>query len=97
MAHVRILTIKAESTHFYVPAKVQWQYVELCGYDHLDVIFEDVNAFAMVPMNFLFLSWKAFGRSWLPLDAALLQSKPNWVSKAKQINHRCQCVFQVQV
>ena len=84
---------RSDSTQFYVPAKVQWQCLVLCGLYQLDVDFEDVGAFAKVPMNFLFLSRKPFGRSWLPLDAALVQSKPDWVSMAKQINYRCQCIY----
>ena len=85
-ALVRTLTIESECIMLCVPAKVQWQSIRLCGGAQLDVKFEDVGAFVKVPMSFHFASEKPFGRSWLPLDAALVQTKPEWVSKAKQIN-----------
>ena len=74
-----------------VPAKVQWQCMLLCGWDQLDVTFEDVDTFAKVPMNFRFASLKPFGRSWLPLDNAMLRNKLKWVSMAKQLEYRCEC------
>ena len=94
LARVRRLTIKSERIMLCVPAKVQWQQIYLTGRAHQgldDVKFEDVDAFVKVPMNFHFGSYKPLGRSWLQLDAALVKSKPEWVSKAKQITHRCVC------
>ena len=91
LARVRRLIITSERMMLCVPAKVQWQCMRLCGWDQLDVTFEDVDAFVKVPMNFLFDSHKPFGRSWLPLDKAMLQNKPKWVPMAKQLEYRCEC------
>ena len=73
LARVRKLIIHSESIILSVPAKVQWQYILIYGWAHLNVVFEDVGAFAKVPMNFSFSGKKPFGRSWLPLDAAMVQ------------------------
>lgn len=94
LACVRILCISASRIIFCVPAKVQWQFLSLNGSNQLDVTFEDVDAFARMPMDFQFECFRSdqpFGREWLPLDAALVRNKPNWVSKCKQLEHRCQC------
>ena len=91
LARVRKLTISSECIMLCVPAKVQWQCMVLCGWDQLDVTFEDLDAFVKVPMNFRFASLKPFGRSWLPLDNAILQNKPGWVLMAKQLEYRCEC------
>ena len=91
LARVRRLIIISEHMMLCVPAKVQWQSMYLSGWDHLEVTFEDVDAFVKVPMNFHFASRKPFGRSWLALDAAMVQNKPKWVSMTKQVKYRCEC------
>ena len=91
LARVRILTLSSERIKLCVPAKVQWQHILLYGDSQLDVIFEDVVAFVNTPMNFSFVSKKPFGRSWLPLDTAMVQSKRKWVPMADQVKYRCEC------
>ncbi|BDA51177.1 hypothetical protein COCOBI_18-0530 [Coccomyxa sp. Obi] len=98
LAHVRILTIKSGCIDFHVPLNVRWQCICLSARAVLDVTFEDVGAFARMPIKFCFeidvdagIMGGALGHEWLPLDAALVQSKPDWVSKAKQLEHECEC------
>lgn len=91
LARVRILIIESDCIVLCVPTEVQWQCIHLNSWDHLDVTFKDVGAFARLPMNFHFESNRSLRHEWLPLDAALVQSKPDWVSKAKQLKHECEC------
>ena len=91
LARVRVLNIIAVRIMLCVPAKVQWQCILLWGADQLDVAFKDISAFVKAAMCLNFLSRKPFGRSWLPLDAAMVQDKPEWVSLAKQVKYRCEC------
>ncbi len=91
LARVRVLNIVAVRIMLCVPAKVQWQCILLWGSDQLDVAFEAIGTFVKAATTFSFLSRKPFGRSWLPLDAAMVQDKPKWVSLAKQVTYRCEC------
>ena len=91
LARVSVLKIVSQRIMLCVPAKVQWQCLVLWGPAQLDVAFEDMSAFVKASMTFDFLSRKPFGRSWLPLDAAMVQSKPEWVPMAKQVKYRREC------
>lgn len=89
LACVRVLTM---DIMLCVPAEVHWQCVYLHGWNELVVTFEDPGTFARMPMNIRFkTSEEPLGREWLPLDAALVLSKPDWVSKSEQLKYKCEC------
>ncbi|BDA51178.1 hypothetical protein COCOBI_18-0540 [Coccomyxa sp. Obi] len=83
LARVRYLDVSGDDISFHVPAEVSWESLCVSADGDLDVVFDNVDAFARREMNFRFSfdhEESALGGEWLALEAAMARSKPNWYS-----------------
>lgn len=88
MAALRYLSIVTLDIEFHVPASTRWEQVFIYGQNILYVSFEDVDAFARKPPIFSFGCCKPLEpiEDWQALDAALVRSNRDWVSKSELFN-----------